>query len=41
MDRLGMSFSPGETFEHRLVPVGDPHRTHVVYRLTRAVSSGA
>jgi RimJ/RimL family protein N-acetyltransferase len=41
MDRLGMSFSPGETFEHRRVPVGDPRRTHVVYRLTRPASSGA
>ena len=38
MDRLGMSFSPGETFEHALVQVGDPRRTHVVYRLIRAVA---
>ena len=35
MDRLGMVPSPGETFEHRLVPEGDPLRTHVVYRLAQ------
>jgi RimJ/RimL family protein N-acetyltransferase len=35
MDRLGMTLSPGETFEHRLLPEGDPLRTHVVYRLLR------
>jgi RimJ/RimL family protein N-acetyltransferase len=35
MDRLGMVLSPGETFEHRLLPEGDPLRTHVVYRLLR------
>ena len=35
MHRLGMMLSPGETFEHRLVPEGDPLRTHVVYRLIR------
>jgi RimJ/RimL family protein N-acetyltransferase len=34
MDRLGMVFSPGETFEHPRVPEGDPRRRHVVYRLT-------
>jgi RimJ/RimL family protein N-acetyltransferase len=33
MDRLGMVFSPGETFEHPRVPEGDPRRRHVVYRL--------
>ncbi len=35
MDRLGMIYSPGETFEHPRVPEGDPNRTHVVYRLRR------
>jgi RimJ/RimL family protein N-acetyltransferase len=35
MDRLGMVYSPSETFEHPRVPEGDPLRTHVVYRLTR------
>ncbi len=33
MDRLGMAFSPGETFEHPRVPEGDPRRRHLVYRL--------
>jgi len=33
MDRLGMVFSPAETFEHPRVPEGDPRRRHVVYRL--------
>jgi RimJ/RimL family protein N-acetyltransferase len=33
MDRLGMAFSPGDTFDHPRVPEGDPRRRHVVYRL--------
>lgn len=32
MDRVGMVFSPGETFEHPRLPEGDPRRMHVVYR---------
>jgi RimJ/RimL family protein N-acetyltransferase len=40
MERLGMSHSPGETFEHSLLPEGDPLRTHVVYRLTRPALPG-
>ena len=35
MERLGMVHSPAETFEHPLVPAGDPLRLHVVYRLSR------
>ena len=35
MERLGMVPSPRDTFEHPLVPVGDPLRLHVVYRLSR------
>jgi RimJ/RimL family protein N-acetyltransferase len=35
MDRVGMLYSQGDTFEHPLVPEGDPRRTHVVYRLSR------
>jgi RimJ/RimL family protein N-acetyltransferase len=35
MDRLGMVYSPAETFEHPRVPEGSPLRTHVVYRLPR------
>lgn len=37
MERLGMVFSPTDTFEHPLVPEGNPLRTHVVYRLARSV----
>ena len=33
MERLAMNFSPSETFDHPLVPEGDPLRQHVVYRL--------
>lgn len=46
MERLGMthaprgelaaSGTPGETFEHPLLAEGNPLRTHVLYRLTRA-----
>jgi RimJ/RimL family protein N-acetyltransferase len=36
MDRLGMTESPGDTFEHPWVPEGDPNRTHVVYRIQRS-----
>jgi RimJ/RimL family protein N-acetyltransferase len=35
MERLGMVQSPQDTFEHPLVPEGDPLRLHVVYRLSR------
>jgi len=35
MERLGMSRSPDEDFEHPHVPEGDPLRPHVLYRLTR------
>lgn len=33
MERIGMQFT-GETFEHPNVPLGNPLRSHVVYRLT-------
>ena len=33
MDRLGMVFSPGDTFDHPRVPEGVSRRRHVVYRL--------
>ncbi len=36
MDRLGMAWSPGETFEYPRLPVGHPLREHVVYRVQRA-----
>jgi len=35
MTRLGMTFSPGDTFEHLRLPEGDPLRCRVVYRLLR------
>ena len=31
---------PAETFQHALLPAGDPLRTHVVYRLTRPARPG-
>jgi RimJ/RimL family protein N-acetyltransferase len=34
MDRLGMTHDPADDFDHPRVPVGDPHRRHVLYRLT-------
>lgn len=33
MEKLGMTHDPRDDFEHPLVPVGDPHRHHVLYRL--------
>ncbi|MGH7439945.1 MAG: GNAT family N-acetyltransferase, partial [Polyangiaceae bacterium] len=35
MDRLGMAWSPGETFEYPRLPADHPLREHVVYRVTR------
>ncbi|MDY0883492.1 GNAT family protein [Dongia soli] len=35
MERLGMSHDPAEDFDHPVLPVGDPLRRHVLYRLTR------
>ncbi|MDP9148313.1 MAG: GNAT family N-acetyltransferase [Myxococcota bacterium] len=34
MGRLGIVFSPRETFEHPRVPEGYPRKKHVVYRFT-------
>jgi RimJ/RimL family protein N-acetyltransferase len=39
MNRLGMVHSPRDNFEHPRVPEGDPRRTHVVHRLSRAAWS--
>jgi RimJ/RimL family protein N-acetyltransferase len=33
MEKLGMVYSPSETFEHPRIPEGNPLRTHIVYRL--------
>lgn len=35
MERLGMSRDPADDFEHPNVPVGDPLRSHVLYRIDR------
>ncbi len=35
MERLGMTHSASDTFDHPLLSAADPLRTHVVYRLPR------
>ena len=35
MERLGMTRSPADDFEHPFLPAGHPLRQHVLYRLTR------
>lgn len=35
MERLGMTRDPAEDFDHPLLPAGDEHRRHVLYRLSR------
>ena len=39
MERIGMSHSPDDDFEHPLIPKGNPLQHHVLYRKARA--SGA
>ena len=43
MERLGMTHSPGDDFEHPSLPVGHRLRPHVLYRLSplAAVNRGA
>ena len=36
MERLGMRRDPAEDFDHPRVPMGNPDRRHVLYRLRRA-----
>lgn len=36
MDKIGMTYDPTADFDHPGVPVGDPLRPHVLYRLPRA-----
>jgi ribosomal-protein-alanine N-acetyltransferase len=36
MERLRMQHDPADDFEHPRVPVGDPLRPHVLYRLSRS-----
>jgi ribosomal-protein-alanine N-acetyltransferase len=35
MEKLGMTRSPGEDFDHPILPEGHPLRRHVLYRLRR------
>ena len=35
MERLGMTHSPDDDFEHPLIPHGHPLRHHVLYRMAR------
>jgi len=35
MEKIGMRHSPGEDFDHPLLPAGHPLRRHVFYRLSR------
>lgn len=36
MERIGMSYSPEDDFDHPLLIEGHPRRRHVLYRITRA-----
>jgi RimJ/RimL family protein N-acetyltransferase len=38
MERIGMTRSPDDDFEHPLLPVGHPLRRHVLYRMNRETS---
>jgi RimJ/RimL family protein N-acetyltransferase len=35
MERIGMTRSHGEDFDHPLIPVGSPMRRHILYRIRR------
>jgi ribosomal-protein-alanine N-acetyltransferase len=35
MERLGMRYSPGDDFDHPMLPEGSPVRRHVLYRCRR------
>lgn len=39
MERLGMSNSPADDFDHPRLPEGHPLRRHVLYRLSRDTST--
>jgi RimJ/RimL family protein N-acetyltransferase len=41
MERLGMTHSPIEDFEHPRLPPGHPLRSHVLYRIRRKSEQGA
>jgi RimJ/RimL family protein N-acetyltransferase len=40
MERLGMTHSSADDFEHPLLPEGHQFRHHVLYRLARATANG-
>ena len=40
MERIGMTRSPSEDFDHPLVPVGSPLRPHILYRIRREQWAG-
>jgi RimJ/RimL family protein N-acetyltransferase len=40
MEKIGMTHSQGDDFDHPLVPEGHPLRRHVLYRLPRPKSAG-
>ena len=41
MKRLGMTRDPDGDFDHPAVPVGDPLRAHITYRIARPISRPA
>jgi RimJ/RimL family protein N-acetyltransferase len=41
MERIGMTHDPADDFEPPRVPVGDPLRLHVLYRISRTTSDGS
>ena len=40
MERIGMTRSPADDFDHPALPEGHPLRRHVLYRLSRAAFTG-
>jgi RimJ/RimL family protein N-acetyltransferase len=41
MERIGMTHDPADDFDHPRLPVGDPLRPHVLYRLPRSAWKAA
>jgi RimJ/RimL family protein N-acetyltransferase len=39
MEKIGMTRSPGEDFDHPLLPAGDALRRHVLYRISSSVAA--
>jgi RimJ/RimL family protein N-acetyltransferase len=40
MEKIGMTYDPGDDFDHPSLPEGHPLRRHVLYRITRRRWSG-